>query len=74
MKKYLFTGDYEDSHRRVKLVPGEIVELPDVPPRLQQYLTPVKEQAKPKAVVPSSALAPAKPKKVKKIKKTKGKA
>ena len=67
MKKYLFTGDYEDSHRRVKLVPGEIAELPDVPPRLQQYLTLVEEQPKPKAVVPT----PAKPKKVKK---TKGKA
>ena len=66
MKKYKYVGDYEEAHRKVKLIPGEIVELPDVPPRLAHWLTPVVEEAPaaPKAV--AKAPKTTKPKKKKK--------
>ena len=53
MKKYKYVGDYEEAHRKVKLIPGEIVELPDVPPRLQSWLVPVTEEVPAKVVEPT---------------------
>jgi len=51
--KYKYIGDYEETHRKVKLVPGEIVELPDVPARLRSWLVPVTEAVPAKVVEPA---------------------
>ena len=67
--KYKYIGDYEEAHLKVKLVPGEIVELPSVPARLQSWLVPVTEKAPVKAVEP----APVKAKKPAKVTKPKKK-
>ena len=66
--KYKYVGDYEEAHRKVKLVPGEVVDLPDVPARLKSWLIPVKEEAPVKAVAPAPVKAkkPAKTTKPKK--------
>ena len=66
MKKYRYNGDYMEVHRKIKLHPGEIVELPDVPARLKNWLVEVVEEVK--APEPT----PAKPKKTPKRRKSKG--
>ena len=65
MQKYKYIGDYMEVHRKIKLHPGEIVELPDVPVRLRNWLVEVAEEVK------APEPAPAKPKKTPKRKKSK---
>ena len=52
--KYLYTGDYEEYHKKTKLIPGQQVELTGVPARLAQWLVPVAEE-KVEAVKPKAA-------------------
>jgi len=66
MQKYRYNGDYMEVHRKIKLHPGKIVELPDVPARLKNWLELVEEEVK------APEPAPAKAKKTPKRKKSKG--
>ena len=66
MQKYRYNGDYMEVHRKIRLHPGEIVELPDVPARLRNWLELVVEEE-----VKAPEPAPAKPKKTPKRKKSK---
>jgi len=66
MRKYMYVGDYEERYRKTTLIPG-IVELPDAPPRLQNWLIEVTEAVQTKPVVEEPKVVKKATKKKKKL-------